>query len=579
VNSLRGRIAALAALVALLATTVCAWVGSWTTDLGVADQRRRSALEEIADLRHHLDRLGQTLAHEVLDHATGSGLHAAIPALDPERTRINLAPGNDPGGVAQAMIVVAGGRVLGRFSHLGQRGEAPSTEDPAGPATVAALAEGTLPAHGLAVLDGRPTLFAAAPILRSDRSGPAAGVLVGLAYLDSRVLDRVRLGGWRFAIAGLPDADPREPTAEDGGNGMTATAHLAARGGAVAVTLGGAPDEGGADGVRLLRANQAIILAGLATALVATSLGIVLGWRWVHPLSALAAACRRRAADPDQPLPTVRGLPEAEVLAEALGALVEAERRNHDALSAALDREITANAVHQRFLAQLGHEFGQPVRALIAIIDRLAAEGGRLPPEELAHARVVALALEERFQEVLGLASEAREVGGSERDVASYLGGVADLLRPIASRRGLRLEVEAPNGPAMIDGRLLTPILVNLATNAIRATASGEVRLSVVVHPDHSTRWTVADSGPGIEAGLAERIADACARGEVLPGTAGLGLGLALALANTRALGGRLRLERSGGEGTTFVLAVPPPKPGYGSGLYPWRRAVEASAR
>jgi signal transduction histidine kinase len=132
------------------------------------------------------------------------------------------------------------------------------------------------------------------------------------------------------------------------------------------------------------------------------------------------------------------------------------------------------------------------------------------------------------------------------------------VLRPVAIRRGLELRVEAPAAEAVIDARLLTPILVNLAANAIRATAAGGVRLRADAEPGGGTRWTVADSGPGIEPELAARIADACARGEVLPGSAGIGLGLALALANARALHGRLRLAENGRDGVVFILTLPP---------------------
>lgn len=573
-TSLRGRIAALAALVALLAITVCAWVGSRTADQGVVDQRIRTGIEEAADLRHALERAGADLAHEIDDYANWSELYEALPELDPAWTRINLAPGRGPGGVVQVMVVVRDGRVLGRYRHPGQRTTGPSPEDPAPDAELTALVEAEA-GHGLAVLAGRPALYAAVPIRPSDRGGTPAGTLIGLAYLGPAMLERIRLGGWRLTLAALPGEAATAPVATRDGDSVTVRARLAARGGAFAVDL---VEELSHGRLLALRANRAIILAGLATALVATLIGVALGWRWVRPLTLLAAACRRRAVDGEAPLPAVRGLPEAEAIQDALAALVEAERRNREALAAALDRETTANLVHARFLAQLGHEFGQPIRALIATIDRLDAGGGRLPPEDLAHAREVALSLEERFQEVLGLAAEVREPGGRERDVGEYLAGVADLLAPTAARRGLRIDTAARCARAVIDPRLLTPILVNLAANAIRATASGGVRLLADTATDGGTRWTVADTGPGIEAGLARRIEDACARGEVLPGTAGIGLGLALALTNARALGGRLRLARNGADGAAFELFLPRTEPGLGTGVH-HRRVAGASNR
>jgi len=557
-NSLRGRIAALAALVALLAITVCAWVGSRAAGHGVVEQRVRTGMEELEDLRHLLGRLGLDLAHAVAAVASEPELIRRMPRPDSEWARNHLAPGRQPGGLLQALALVHDGRVIGRFRHLDQRAAEPSPHDPAAPGELESLARASA-SSGLAVLGGRPALYAAAAV--RDRSGPSHGTLIGVAYLRPDVLDRLRTGGWRLTLEAVPgDAGaPAEATRD--GDTVVVRARMPAEGGALGVEL---TEDVGHRRLLALRANRAIILAGLATALAATAIGITLGWRWVRPLTLLAAACRSRAVDGEAPLPSLRGLTEADAIRDALAALIEAERRNRDALAAALDRETTANLVHARFLAQLGHEFGQPIRALIATIDRLEAGGGRLPPEELAHARQVALTLEERFQEVLGLASEVRERGGSERDVAAYLAGVAELLAPTAARRGLRIDTAVGCARAVIDARLLTPILVNLAANAIHATSAGGVRLRADGEPSGGTRWTVADSGPGIEAGLATRIADACARGEVLPGSAGIGLGLALALANARALGGRLRLAANGATGATFELVLPQvdPEPG-----------------
>ena len=543
---------------------MCAWVGSRTANQGVVEQRIRAGSDQIDDLRHHLNQLGSDLAYEILDYANWSELYEALPALDPAWTAVNLAPGRDPGGLVQVMAVVRDGRVLGRYRHLDQRGGEPSAAEPAATDAVAALASVGV-GHGLAVLGDRAVLFASASIRRSDRSGTPAGTLVGLAYLTPSVLERIRLGGWQLALEVLPDASASAAETSQHADTVIARARLQARGGVVAVSL----TENLADGRLLaLQANRAIIVAGLLTALVATAIGVALGWHWVRPLTSLAAACRRRAIDPEAPLPAMRGLPEAEAIQDALAVLIDAERRNREALAAALDRETTANLVHVRFLAQLGHEFGQPIRALIATIDRLEAGGGRLPPEELAQARGVALSLEERFNEVLGLAGEIREPGGTVRDIADYLARVADLLAPTAARRGLRIETAAAVPRAVIDPRLLTPVLVNLAANAIRATSAGTVLLRVDASEGGGTRWSVIDTGPGIEAGLASRIEDACARGEVLPGTAGLGLGLALALTNTRALGGRLRLAGNGPDGSVFEVSLPHADPGQGTGVY-----------
>jgi signal transduction histidine kinase len=305
----------------------------------------------------------------------------------------------------------------------------------------------------------------------------------------------------------------------------------------------------------VLRSKEIVFITGLITAVVAVLIGTWLGWSWLKPIIVLADWCRRRAHDPSAALPNVGNLSEARDLAHGLSELLQAQRGSEEALAAALDRETTVNAVHQRFLTQLGQEFGQPIRRLINTIDRLHLQSGRMEPEDVEASRQAALQLEERFQEVLGLAQDdsAEPSPLSQRHVDDYLSGVVELMRPVAARRGLTLQYQAPHQLLPIDARLLTPILVNLISNAFKAMGS----VSVEVRIDRGDSvWHIADTGPGLPGDLADRVGAACVRGEVLPGEPGMGLGLALSLANARALGGQLRLINQA-KGATFELRVP----------------------
>ncbi|MBA2482413.1 MAG: HAMP domain-containing histidine kinase, partial [Planctomycetes bacterium] len=283
-------------------------------------------------------------------------------------------------------------------------------------------------------------------------------------------------------------------------------------------------------------------------------------WWWIRPLRRLVDACRARALDPSLPLPAIAAPEEAAVLRDALQALLAAERSARERLAQSLERETTANTVHQRFLARLGLEFGQPIRQLTAAMEDMRTHGGRLEPERLAETLATALALEDRLHEVLGLAAErvdtpARALIPLDR----FLTDLAAALRPKAQRAGVAIAVTAPTTATAIDAPLLSPILVNLAANGIDA-AAGRAGASVTLTAsaeDATVRWTIADNGPGIAPALAARIAAACTAGEAMPAEPGIGLGLALALANARALGGRIALERNGPDGVSFAVVTP----------------------
>jgi signal transduction histidine kinase len=565
VNRLLARIVVLTALVALGTGAAAAWVAGNAAVQGFAAQEDRQARRDVEVLRGNLAMVCSGLAYEVGDYANWDELYRQMPQPETAWAAINLRPGREPGALVRAMACVAGGAVHGRYRDDSHRLDQPEERDPAPAAALALLGAAEAPIAGATALAGHPALFASAPVLHSDRSGPPRGWLIGLAYCDAALCARLAPPGCELEVrSGALDAIPPAPGAPpalaiadlvrvDGR--LEARVEQRVHDGTLVWTLRCAPRAGQDITARTV---HAIANAGLASSLAALLAGSLLGWYWLRPLARLTAACRARARDPGHPLPDDLPPGEAALLAGHFAELIGHEQRAREELAATLDRESTANAMHQRFLAQLGHELGGPMRALCAVVDSAAAQGGRLDPEQLVAAQGLALTLEERFQEVLGMAEDVGLPSGrAPVRLDQYLARIAELLRPVAQRRDLRLEASAPPERAPVDARLLTPALINLAANALKAGHVRAVGLAVALAADGSTCWTVADDGSGLEPGLAERVRAACARGEVLPGEPGFGLGLALVLANARALGGRLELARNGPDGATFALHLP----------------------
>jgi signal transduction histidine kinase len=577
-SSLLTRIAALCALVALLATGAGALAAGHAVQNALIRLEDRDAELAVQATNLRLKELLESLAFEVDDYANWDELFANMPHPDPAWARINLTPGKVRGALVQVMATGDGKAITGRFRDGDVRDGHSAPGDPASERALAGLLEHGAADQGLALLGGSPALYAVRPVRASTRQGPARGALIGLAYLDRSILTRLAIHGWSLSVepAAAAGGDPPDtaliaPTVTRTAVDLVVSSRLALRDGGLRLELRSDRRPGLA---LVSNARLAIVGTGIAMALLATLLGTWLGWRWMRPITALASACRQRAGDPDHALPRISGLAEAEILAADLERLVAAERDGAEALAEALDRETTANAVHQRFLANLAHEIGQPLRRLIAATEHLDRQGGRLDPDQLVEARQTALHLEERFQEVLGLAAEVVSGGPSAGRIRldDHLLGIVVQFRPLAERKGLTISSTAPPSVVPIDARLLTPIIVNLAANALRATASGAVTLSAAIEGNEGV-WTVVDTGPGIPAELAERITAACARGEVLPGDPGLGLGLALALANARALGGTIALSANGPGGARFTVRLPLRDP-LGPGSSRFRRDV-----
>ena len=109
----------------------------------------------------------------------------------------------------------------------------------------------------------------------------------------------------------------------------------------------------------------------------------------------------------------------------------------------------------------------------------------------------------------------------------------------------------------MTSNRLkLKQIAVNLLTNAIKYTQSGQVELHfAMAGPEH---WSirVSDTGVGIAPADADRVFHEFERAadDDIPGT---GLGLAIVKELCRVLGGHIEFVSREGVGTTFTIRFP----------------------
>ena len=566
-KSLRTRIVVLSAVMALGSAVICAVAAMQVANSNLLAMEDHQASEALTSLRGRIQQTCDGLAYEANDYGNWDELYEQMPVPSGAWAQINLTPGKVPGALTQFMITGDQQRITGRFRDGDVRGAQISVRDPAPADALALLLGHPQPFSGLTILTGNPALFAVTPVRRSDRHGEPRGHLIALAYLDANIVKRLQPDGWSLHLE-VQHIDPNgrpgstiawsNPLIERDGKRLSVTTSLITHDGNLRTTL----TNHSAAGKRVGEQTAlAILVAGLGSAAIALLVGTWLGWRWMAPISALAAACRNQLDDPHAKLPENSGLTEADVLSTSMQQLVMRLRIGQDELAHALDRESASNAVHRRFLTQLGHEFGQPIRRIIALCEHMERRAGHLNPEEVAAAKSLADELEQRFQEILSLVSvEPQDAAPNHPlDLQVYLNGLAELMRPQAAKAGITIQVDAPPEAVLIDPALLSPVLINLCANAIRAgTQGGMVWLKGQLdHQCGESQWTVQDNGPGLMPVLADRLRDAFTRGEVLPGTPGIGMGLTLALANVRTLGGSLVLMTSSDPGVTILVRLP----------------------
>lgn len=112
----------------------------------------------------------------------------------------------------------------------------------------------------------------------------------------------------------------------------------------------------------------------------------------------------------------------------------------------------------------------------------------------------------------------------------------------------------------IIDEVKLKQVLTNLVTNAVKYTEKGFVAFGYEVNEDRSEiRFTIQDSGIGIEEDQQSKIFERFHRieNDYTIKAGGLGLGLAISKAYISMLGGSIWVESDENVGTTFTFTIP----------------------
>ncbi|MFW5845528.1 MAG: sensor histidine kinase, partial [Planctomycetota bacterium] len=285
-------------------------------------------------------------------------------------------------------------------------------------------------------------------------------------------------------------------------------------------------------------------------AVIAVLAAALLGAGWSRDLGRLVAAWRGMdPAGPDTPAPVLRrGAAEMRALDQAAVAAWQRMRRRLDSLQAAVQDQERVSALQRAFLRRTLGELLHP----LLVIEQAAVD------ERLGPAAAAGRAVAERLVLLRGMDVELPGPEGVARsvDLPTFCAQLEELLQPVARRRGVCLGIASENGSCACDDRALAQVLVALLANACAAPGAAQVSCSLRLVAD-ALHITVVDDGSGLPLALAERLQQACERGDIMPGEAGVGLGLPLVLAQLRCMDGRLQLVRSDADGTRLDLTIP----------------------
>jgi two-component system sensor histidine kinase BaeS len=297
----------------------------------------------------------------------------------------------------------------------------------------------------------------------------------------------------------------------------------------------------------------------LAVAGIVSVLGIVLVATWIagrltRPLHDVADAARRlEAGDPT---------------ARASGGDDRESAELAEAFNAMADRLERSEMLRRRAASDIAHDLATPATVLESQLQAMV--DGVIPTDtaNLEAARSTAASLGGVVADIGDLArSEAAPLQSRPEaiDLAVALRDIAASLDGARRARDVRFDVEtAPGAVAWADRGHLARAVRNVVANAIAHSPSGATVTVAAERAGGAVRIRVADQGPGIAAADVEDVFERFYRADAARATdpatgrpAGLGLGLTIARELLAANGGRISVERTGPDGTTFVIEVP----------------------
>ena len=219
----------------------------------------------------------------------------------------------------------------------------------------------------------------------------------------------------------------------------------------------------------------------------------------------------------------------------------------------------------KRFSADASHELQTPLTILKGEME-VALRMQRSPEE---YRQVLRSGLEEidRINHLVdGLLLLARADAGALKmdlqslDLNTLLGEVLEQMQVVAEERSIRLQAKRSRSVAVLgDREHLRRLLLNLVDNAIKYTsAGGNVSLSV----QSDGNWAsliISDTGIGLSEDELKKIFSRFHRvtDTRSKDVRGVGLGLSIAQSIVKAHGGRIQVESTPGQGSTFTILLP----------------------
>jgi signal transduction histidine kinase len=217
------------------------------------------------------------------------------------------------------------------------------------------------------------------------------------------------------------------------------------------------------------------------------------------------------------------------------------------------------NEIKTRLLAVIGHDFQGNLGTSLMLAQNLERRSSSITGDDLrTSARHLQQIAKENIQLIEGLLtwSKHRLSDSTHHEMIQPKDPVTravEFMAVMAESKGIQVIVESDcEKPILSDGTVLTTIVRNLLSNALKFSPAGsQVRIRIQ-EGGEELHIMVMDEGPGIESERQARLF------ELHKDKKGIGLFLCREFAER--LGGRMGLESKVGSGSRFIISLPLPR-------------------